>query len=239
MKIVKKIDFNHALDAGCGRGIFSFWLAQEHPNAEIDAYDLSQEKIEFCKEVQSHLKIHNITFFAQDMRTYRNEDTYDFTFTNHVLEHIAENRSAISNLVFSLKEGGYIYVQIPNAVQKRLPFGKRFVEAHGKWAKNEHMGQTLTLDLLRSELEHLGCKILIARHTEGFWGELRFELSEMALNYFHSHVLFALLYPLLKVLGYIDSLVDYSDGNGILVLAKKERENHSQEHGNYSLITLG
>lgn len=219
--VAKEIDFNHVLDAGCGKGKFSFWLAQEYRNTKIDACDLSGENVDLCIEIRNHLKIRSINFFVQDLRTYRNESTYDFIFSNHVLEHIIENRLVISNLVSSLKKEGYIYIRIPNAVQKRLSFGKRFLKSHEEWAKKEHIGQTLTLGLLSSELEHLGCKILIARHTEGFWGELRFELSEMALSYFHSRVLFALLYPLLKIFGYVDSLVNYSDGNGILVLAKK------------------
>jgi SAM-dependent methyltransferase len=225
MRIVKKlakIDFNHVLDAGCGKGKFSFWLAQEYPNVKIDACDLSEESIDLCREVQSHLKIRNIHFFVQDLRTYRSEGTYDFIFSTHVLEHILENRLVISNLVSSLKKGGYIYIQIPNAVIKRLSsFGKRFVKSHVEWGKKEHVGQTLTLNLLCSELQRSSCKILIAKHTEGFFGELRFELQEMALGYLHSEVLFAILYPLLKILGYIDSLVDYSGGNGILVLARK------------------
>jgi SAM-dependent methyltransferase len=220
-KLPKKIDFNYVLDAGCGKGKFSFWLAQEYPNAKIDACDSSQESIDFCKEIQSHLKIRNINFFVQDLRTYRSEGNYDFIFSTHVLEHILENRLVISNLVSSMEKGGYIYIQIPNAVQKRLSsFGKRFVKSHLEWVKKEHVGQTLTLNLLCSELQRLGCKILIAKHTEGFWGELRFELKEMALGYLHSDVLFALLYPFLKILGYIDSLVNYSDGNGILVFAR-------------------
>jgi len=220
-RIVRKIDFDHVLDAGCGRGKFSFWLAQEYPRAKIDACDLSQAKIDHCNTVQDHLETQNTNFFVQDLVAFENEGYYDFIFTNHVLEHIVENRTVISALVSSLKKGGHIYIQIPNAIQKRLPFAERFVEAHDEWAQGEHIGQPLTLDLLCSELEHLGCRILIARHTEGFWGELRFELAEMALRHYQSYALYSLFFPLLKVLGGIDSLIDYSQGNGILVLAKK------------------
>ena len=137
------------------------------------------------------------------------------------MEHIFENRLVISNLVYSLKNGGYIYIQIPNAIQKRLPYGRRFIEAHERWARKEHVGQTLTIDSLSSELDLLNCNVLIARYTEGFWGELRFVLSEMALNYFQSSIMYALLFPLLKLLGFIDSLIDYSEGNGIMILAEK------------------
>jgi len=225
MRIVKRVaregTFDRILDAGCGKGTFSFWLAREYPNARIDALDLSKDKIDLCKEVQERLRIRNVSFFVQDLLTFKSEGVYDFILSNHVLEHIAASRLAIANLVASLKEGGHIYIGMPNAVQRKPLLGKRFVKSYEEWAKKEHVGQMFTLDSLSSELERLSCKILIAKHTAGFWGVLRFELAEMALSYFHSRALFALLYPLLKLLGYIDSRVNYSDGNSILVLARK------------------
>ncbi len=223
-KFVEKRDAISILDAGCGKGKYSFWLAQEYPNAEIDACDLSREKIEIIQDIQNRLIIRNINFFIQDLRTFKNEAAYDFIFSNHVLEHIVENQLVISNLVASLKPGGYIYIQIPDAVQKRFPFGKKFLKAYEKWEKDEHIGQTITLASLTTTLESLDCEIIKAGHTEGFFGELRFELAEIASSYFNSSILYGLLFPLLKTLGYIDSLINYSDGNGILVLAKKKKE---------------
>lgn len=230
MRVVKQLaekkDFRNVLDAGCGSGTFSFWLAQQYPNAKIEACDLSEENIEICKEIQSRLGIRNISFFFQDLRTYRREGAFVFIFSNHVLEHIIENRMVISNLVYSIEKGGYIYIQIPTVIQKRLSsLGKRFVRSHEEWGRKEHIGQNLTLELLCSELHRLGCQILLAKHIEGFWGELRFELQEMALGFLHIELLFALLYPLLRIFGYIDSLTNCSDGNGILVFARTSSVN--------------
>lgn len=220
-KIKKEIQCQHILDAGCGRGKYSFWLAERIPDAIIDACDLSKKKIEICKETQGQLKIENINFFEQDLITFNDEEMYDLVYSNHVLEHIPENLTVISQLVKGLRTGGYLYIQIPNATQKRLFFGKRYLNKFEEWEKKEHVGQTLTLDRLISELERLGCDILVQKYTEGFWGELRFELEEMALRHFNSQALFVLLFPFLKLFGLIDSLKDHSDGNGILVLARK------------------
>ena len=167
----------------------------------IDACDSSEEKISVCGEIQTRLGIGNIRFFVQDLRSCGLGAGYDFVFSNHVLEHISDNRSVLARLVSSLRPGGHIYIQVPTAMQRRLPLGKRFVRAHEQWTEGEHLGQDLTLASLCSVLEGLGCDILIVRHTEGFWGGLRFELSEMALSYFRSRLLFAVLYPLLKILG--------------------------------------
>ena len=221
MRIVKRLRFESVLDAGCGKGRYSFWVAQAYPNVTIAACDLSSENIEHCKKTKKSLGIQNMRFFVADLLDYKSEGAYDFIFSNHVLEHIVDNRKVLSNLAASLKPGGYIYIQMPNAVEKRLSLSKKFLRAHESWAENEHVGQTLTLTSLSEELSSLGCTVLLARHLVGFWGELRFELSEMALSYFRSRLLFAMLYPFLKILGVIDSHVDYAEGNGIFVLARK------------------
>jgi len=221
IRYARTIDFDRVLDAGCGKGKFTFWLAQEYPDAEVYGCDISAEKIAHCKEVRDLLGIRNAHFFVQDLRNFERDQAYDFIFTNHALEHIRENRLVIRKLCRSLKEGGHIYVQMPDAVQKRLTFGKRFVKSHEEWAREEHVGQTLTLESLCTALEHNNCKTIKAMYTEGFWGELRFELSEMALSYFRSHFLLGLMYPLLRILGHIDAWSEYSDGNGVLVLAMK------------------
>jgi SAM-dependent methyltransferase len=221
MRIAKTLDFDRVLDAGSGKGRFSFWLAQQYPHARIDACDISAEKVNHCTEVQSRMGIRNLKFYVGDLRTHNTEPRYDFVFSNHVMEHIPENRAVIRRLSASLRIGGHIYIQIPSAIQRRLPLGRRFTKLHDDWAAGEHVGQDLTLDSLCTELECAGCQMLTKRYTEGFWGELRFELSEMALRVFHSYALFACMYPLLKGLGHLDSKISYSYGNGILTLARK------------------
>jgi SAM-dependent methyltransferase len=210
------------LDAGCGRGLFSFWLSRKYRHLQIDACDLSASKIALCQQIQkrAHTRCH---FFTKDLLAFERDQKYDLIFSNHVLEHIVDNRKVINQLVASLKPGGFIYIQIPNATQWRL-LPDKYLRHHAEWAEEEHVGQTLTLDSLREMLEGMECRILKAQYTSGFLGELSFELKEIALHYLNSQVLFVLLFPLLKLLGYLDSLARYRQGNGILVLAQKRGE---------------
>jgi SAM-dependent methyltransferase len=220
--IEKSFKFTSILDAGSGNGDYAFWMAQRYPNTAIDACDLSEDSIEQCKKIQKLLGIKNIRYYQQDLKEFLNEGKYDYIYSNHVLEHIPDNSIVIENLVKSLKPGGYIYIQLPNKVQMRYKWGKKFVEPHEEWAKDEHIGLRLTLDILAEELSSLGCEIIKKKHTEGFLGELSFELAEMARNYYNSNALYGILFPFLKLLGYIDSLMHYNNGNGILVLARKK-----------------
>jgi len=221
IKIVSnKKNFKYILDAGCGDGRFAFWLAQNYSDIKIDACDISEEKIKFCKEIQIQLSIDNINFFVQDLRTFQTKGFYDFVFSNHVLEHIYENKLVVSNLVYSLKKEGYLYIQMPNMVQKRI-FPKKLLISLEEWEKREHVGQTLTLTSLSSELKHLGCKILTAEYKQGFWGELGYEIRCIALGLFNRYSLYILLLPIQKLFEVIDHLTNYSDGNNMLVLAKR------------------
>jgi trans-aconitate methyltransferase len=223
MRIAGQVAVDRVLDAGCGKGKYAFWLSQEFPDSVIDACDISSSNVTHCNSIKERLHINNINFFVRDLLEYKKPAAYDFVYSNHVLEHIADNTKALANLVESLKPGGHIYIQVPNAVQKRFALGKKFVRLHERWAKDAHVGQTFTLDLLAEALEDLGCSIKQKRYLEGFWGELRFELSEMTLQYLNSRVLFAFFYPLFKLLGYIDLMVKSSSGNGIMVLARKDK----------------
>jgi len=208
------------LDAGCGDGQYSFWLSRQFPNSIIDACDISKTKIYNCKKIQQQIGAENISFFIKDLKTYKNEEKYDFIFSNHVLEHVVDNKLVIKNLVASLKDGGYIYVQIPNAIQKRI-INKKYLITLENWEKKEHIGQTLNLNTLSSELKKRGCKILIAKHTRGFWGELSYEILILTLGYFNRYFLYVLLLPIILVLGFFDTFHNYKNGNEILVLARK------------------
>ncbi len=52
-KIVKsRIKSGPILDAGCGKGVYGFWLAKQFPNIRIDGIDLSAENISVCNKMK-------------------------------------------------------------------------------------------------------------------------------------------------------------------------------------------
>ena len=211
--------FKTVLDAGCGRGAFTFWLAQNYADARYHACDLSESNIQICKSIQAKTGT-RCHFFVQDLVGYCQPDSYDFILTNHVLEHIPRNREVITNLCKSLKAGGFIYIQIPNPSASRI-FPDRYFSAHDRWAKQEHTGQSLTLETLADTVQLSGCQVLIKRYVTGFWGSLSFELKEISLNYLKSYPLFGILFPFLKLFSLLDARMNYRTGNGLLVLARK------------------
>ncbi|MBD3168904.1 MAG: methyltransferase domain-containing protein [candidate division Zixibacteria bacterium] len=223
-RLKKKYDFKRILDAGSGNGDYAFWVAERFPDVSIDACDVSEDSINLCKNAQKKLGLGNIDYIQMDLREFIRPGTYDFIYSNHVLEHIPENLDVIKKLVTSLKPGGYIYIQLPDADQKRLDWGEKYMEEHKKWADKEHIGLTLNLKSLSGALRESGCEIIRAKHTEGVLGEISFKLGEMARSYYRSNAVFALMLPFLKIIGYLDSLMDYKSASGILVLARKTND---------------
>lgn len=219
-RVAQEIDLQSILDAGCGKGGLSFWLARRYPSATIAACDSSPQDIAYCRAAQARTKARNVRFFVQDLRALRGERAFDLVLCYHVLEHIAENRAVLSNLVSCLRPGGYIYVQTPNAEETRFAWSQALLQPYEERMQAEHIGQTFTLAHLSRELEALGCRIETAEHLQGFWGELRFVLAETALGYLNSRPLFLLLYPILRTLGYVDAITRHKTGNVLSVLAR-------------------
>ncbi len=61
-KEIKNTRFNVVLDAGCGSGVYTFYLAKRYPQIRIDACDLNENTINSCKKLQKTTSFNNINF---------------------------------------------------------------------------------------------------------------------------------------------------------------------------------
>ena len=55
-KEIRNINFMHVMDAGCGGGQYSFFLAKSNPSADITAYDINKYQIEQNKIKNKEIK---------------------------------------------------------------------------------------------------------------------------------------------------------------------------------------
>jgi SAM-dependent methyltransferase len=226
-RVVRKIKFSSALDAGCGDGTFAFYLARRFPDTRVTGADIgeqglhtSESTLEVCGRIQNELRIPNLEFRKLDLRELDAIEAFDFVYSFDVLEHIAENRKVLENIYRALTPGGTLLVRIPTRVQKRI-LNEKFTAEHARWAAIEHVGQHYEMDSLVADLKSIGYQIVSARYSMGFWGKLSFELSE-ALQYYRvpEPMQFALI-PALKLLRYIDTVTKVRDGDGLLVQCRK------------------
>ena len=226
-RVLKGRRFSNVLDAGCGDGTFTFYVASKYPGSQVLGVDIGEQglhgretTLEVADRVQKLLGFPNLRFQQLDLRQLDSRDIFDLVFSFDVLEHVAENEMVLKNIYRALVPGGLLLLRIPTRHQKRI-LKPEFTAEHARWAAIEHVGQHHDLESLRPILLAIGYQVVSAKHTTGFWGRLSFELSE-ALKYYRvpEAVQFACI-PFLKLLRRIDTLLEPSDGDGLLVLCEK------------------
>lgn len=226
-RILRKRTFKNILDAGCGSGTFSFYIAKNFSKSSVVGVDIGKQglhdhsrTLDVCSKIQKTLKLPNLVFTELDLCRLSAKGEYDLIICFDVLEHIKENQKVIKNFFSALKKGGWLLLRIPTKEQVRL-FDKKYTRKHELWAKVEHVGQHHDMKSLVYAIEEVGFKIVFKRYTNGVWGRLSFELNEIMEYYNFPLILQYSVVPFLKLLRYIDTLADNKEGNGLLVLCEK------------------
>jgi ubiquinone/menaquinone biosynthesis C-methylase UbiE len=102
---------SHVLEAGCGVGAQTVALAQNSPEAEFTAIDISQESLEKAKQLIAQARFTNVTFQPADIFHLPFDDGhFDHIFVCFVLEHLQYPFKALESLKKVLKPGGSITV---------------------------------------------------------------------------------------------------------------------------------
>ena len=220
-KYLRRFQFTNVLDAGCGPGLFTFYLAKKYPQATFTGYDLSEHDNRKCQDKKQELQLDNVQFKQLDLFELNEEEQYDLIYTIDVLEHIVGNLEVIRNLDRALKKEGILYIAMPNEKNHRYLLPEKYFKKYIEWSSKEHIGDQYTVEELTSILEGLGYKALYARYTFGFWGEFAWELDMLMEKYRNLKRLFL---PLPLVLCFLDTLWENKeDSYAILVIAKKTK----------------
>ena len=91
------------LDIGCGNGGISDWLAQANTHYGVDVADQRRDDcapFEFHQVSDEHLPFADATF--------------DLVVSNHVIEHVGDQRRHLTEIARVLKPGGCAYLATPN-----------------------------------------------------------------------------------------------------------------------------
>jgi SAM-dependent methyltransferase len=224
---LRQIQPTSVLDAGCGDGTFTIYVARRLPQASVLGVDIgeqglhsSETTLEICKRIQTQLALPNVRFQQLDLRELNMPEAFDFVYSFDVLEHIAENRLVLENVFRSLAPGGHFLVRIPARIQKRI-LSAKYTADHAYWASREHLGQHYDMPELLQDLRKIGYEIVWSRHTTGNWGRLSFEGPEMLRYYGVPEPLFFAVMPAFKALRYSDTRCMPDNGDGLLVFCRK------------------
>ncbi|HET6401743.1 MAG TPA: methyltransferase domain-containing protein [Candidatus Kapabacteria bacterium] len=103
-------DHPRALDAGCGTGVFSRYLASR--GWQVTAIDASPEMIEAAIAASPDA---SIEFANESYESYRSHpNSFDLILSLSVIEYLEDDEAAIQKFAEWLKPGGLLIVSVPN-----------------------------------------------------------------------------------------------------------------------------
>jgi SAM-dependent methyltransferase len=202
--------FNSILDAGCGGAYNALKLAKKHPQARVQGMDIEVPCL-------GSLPPPNFSFECKDILTLNDSGAYDLIYSIDVLEHIPDNREVVRRFHKALKDGGYLYLHMPNRTNACHIFPEKYFRSFDNWAKEEHRGDMYTLPEITLLLEHMGFKIVEARHTFGLLGRIAWELDRITDGQVITKLM---MMPILKSLAQLAVRLPAKTGD-FLVLARK------------------
>ncbi|HJP34721.1 MAG TPA: class I SAM-dependent methyltransferase, partial [Gammaproteobacteria bacterium] len=94
------------LDAGCGRGVFSYQLAKRFPKAEIVAVDIDSSQLERNAAIAAKAKLENVSFVENDISRLTFEDEFDLVLSVDNLEHLEDDLQGLMSIYSALKQNG-------------------------------------------------------------------------------------------------------------------------------------
>lgn len=129
------------LEAGAGVGMYASQIGRRYATARVECFDIEFERVEEAKADTPHALV-----AVAEALPYR-DNTFDTIISHEVLEHVADDRLAVQEMVRVLKspaggqQGGRVVIFVPN---RWYPF-----ETHGHyWRGQYHFGNTPLINYL-------------------------------------------------------------------------------------------
>lgn len=99
------------LEAGCGVGAQTVFLARNNPEARITSVDISEESLAKAEESVHKKGIRNVVFQKADISDMPfKAESFDHIFVCFVLEHLENPAAALKKLIPYLRKGGSLTV---------------------------------------------------------------------------------------------------------------------------------
>lgn len=159
------------LEDGCGVGLYLNRLIQHSRIAVGLEYDLERAE-------EAHKQAEHVLAAAGEALPFPSA-AYDFILSHEVLEHVADDRAAIEEMVRTLRPGGRIAIFVPN---RGYPF-----ETHGiYWRGEYHFGNIPLVNYLPRNLRDR-----LAPHVRVYTQkDLENLVSELPVNLIHKTIIF-------------------------------------------------
>ena len=208
------------LDCGCGKGVFTYWLAKRFPAAHVLGVDIEPGLVAKNNRVCQKIKLKNCSFQQWDLLKLPYEEEFDLILSVDNLEHIEDDTQGCRKLYALLKKGGKLILHVPGRYRRWFFWA---------WRENfyvpGHFRPGYTTDEITERLQGAGFDIISARYTFGL-----LETWTNNTSYFISRaeeknkVIYALIFPFLLFISWFGQFSRPAKGAGVLVVASKRED---------------
>lgn len=103
--------YGFGLDFGCGDGKLTKILLERIGNRDLVGIDNDPKEAELANKLNIYKRIH----ITDGLKIPENDSTFDFVFSNSVLEHVENINSVIMEIARVLKPNGLFLFTVPNS----------------------------------------------------------------------------------------------------------------------------
>lgn len=205
------------LDAGCGRGVFTYLMARKFPEATVRGIDTDQNQLRKNSVIAKIAKFKNVYFEQQNVSALSFTDEFDLVLSVDNIEHIEDDHQALTSLAKALKSGGELVLHVP-AYERRwfiFTFQTNF-DVPG------HYRPGYTLNDITRKISEAGLEIKEACYTYGFLENVSNNISYLITKAeAKNKLVYAMIYPLLNFISWMGRNSRPEKGAGILIIAFK------------------
>src|SRR5215510_2236413 len=162
---VKSLDPKNILDAGCGSGDHTFYLARRFPTARVLGIDIDETLIIRNRAVATALRLPNISFEVASVAEPIG-GSFELIVSIDVLEHLVEQQKALRCLFGALRSRGAIFCHLPTVRPRPVPFSRWLGDFHA-WAEHEHLAEDLTAEQFEQRVTAIGFEVIASWRTFG------------------------------------------------------------------------
>lgn len=211
------------LDAGCGGGDYSFYLAANFPAARVLGIDVLEERINRHRKSAERAMLTNVEFEQQDIVYLNHAETFDFICCIDVLEHIVEQQQAMEKLRDALTPDGILFIHLPLKREKPVIFDKFLRDFH-EWTEHKHVAQPHSRESFIGLAETSGFKVLAVENTfNHYLGELAVSITMLFYrNTLFNRLILCVLMPFMYLLVYLDYWIKDKNGNALAMMVRKK-----------------
>ena len=205
------------LDAGCGRGVFSYELAKRFQKATVLGIDLDPEQVAINTIVAKENQLSNLSFDVQNVMRLPFKEEFDFILSVDNLEHLEDDTKGIHQLFEAMKPRGRLVLHVPGYERRWI-----FFRYQTNFDVPGHFRPGYRLEEIKKKVNDAGFTVEEAYYTYGWLETVTNNFSYLITKAeAKNKLIYAAIFPLLNFIAWFGQFARPKNGAGVLLLATK------------------